>query len=93
MANFDKIFKQDCLKYYYDHEGITQAEVAKKFGVKEKTFNKWVKAEREKGPDAFRGSGNYSSEEEKEIARLKRELRDANDAIYILKKAMGILAD
>lgn len=70
MANFEKTFKQDCLKYYYEHEGITQAEVAKKFGVKEKTFNKWVKAERKKGPNAFRGSGNYASEEEKEIARF-----------------------
>ena len=31
------------------------------------------------------------SEEEKEITRLKRELRDANDAIYILKKLWAFL--
>lgn len=37
------------------------------------------------------GSGNYASEEEKEIARLKRELRDAQDALDVLKKAIGIL--
>lgn len=31
------------------------------------------------------GSGNYASEEAKEIARLKRELRDAQDALDVLK--------
>ena len=37
------------------------------------------------------GSGNYASEEAKEIARLKRELRDAQDALDVLKKAIAIL--
>ena len=37
------------------------------------------------------GSGNYASEEAKEIARLKRELRDAQDALDVLKKAINIL--
>ena len=32
-------------------------------------------------------SGNYASDEAKEIARLKRELRDAQDALDVLKKA------
>lgn len=35
--------------------------------------------------------GNYASDEAKEIARLKRELRDKDDALEILKKAIGIL--
>ncbi len=30
-------------------------------------------------------SGNYESDEQKEIARLKRELHDAQDALNILK--------
>ena len=38
-----------------------------------------------------RGSGNYASDEQKEIARLKRELRDAQDALDVLKKAISIL--
>ena len=38
-----------------------------------------------------RGSGNYSSDEAKEIARLQRELRDTKDALEVLKKAIGIL--
>ncbi|HJI61276.1 MAG TPA: hypothetical protein OIM34_05095 [Ruminococcus bromii] len=31
-------------------------------------------------------SGSYASDEAKEIARLKRELRDAQDALDVLKK-------
>ena len=34
---------------------------------------------------------NYASDEAKEIARLKRELRDAQDALDVLKKAINIL--
>ncbi len=33
----------------------------------------------------------YESDEAKEIARLKRELRDTQDALDVLKKAIGIL--
>ena len=51
----------------------------------------WVTAHKNKGENAFRGSGNYSSDEAKEIARLKRELRDTQDALEVLKKAIGIL--
>ena len=40
---------------------------------------------------SVRGSGNYSSDEQKEIARLRRELRDAQDALDVLKKVINIL--
>lgn len=38
-----------------------------------------------------RGSGNHASDEAKEIARLRKELKDTQDALDILKKAIGIL--
>ena len=38
-----------------------------------------------------RGRGNYESDEAKENARLRKELRDTQDALEILKKAIGIL--
>ena len=38
-----------------------------------------------------RGSGNFASDEAKEIARLKKELKDTQDALEVLKKAIGIL--
>ena len=46
---------------------------------------------REDPDDSFRGTGNYSSEAEKENARLRKENKDLKDAIEILKKAIGIL--
>jgi len=46
---------------------------------------------RESGDIPVRGSGNYASDEQKEIARLRRELRDAQDALDVLKKAVNIL--
>ena len=54
-------------------------------------MNKWLKDFREAGVIPVRGSGNYSSDGQKEIARLKRELRDAQDALDVLKKATNIL--
>ena len=36
---------------------------------------------------------NIESEEQREIARLKRELRDAQDALDVLKKAISILGE
>ena len=43
---------------------------------------------RDTGGIESRDSGNYASDEAKEIARLKRELRDALD---VFKKAISIL--
>ena len=45
---------------------------------------------RKSGDILVRGSGNYASDEQKEIARLKRELCDAQDALDVLKKAINI---
>lgn len=47
--------------------------------------------QRKNAENLFRGSGNYSSEEAKEIVRFKKELKDTQDALEILKKAIGIL--
>jgi len=52
---------------------------------------KWRKELRDSGDIVVRGSGNYESDEQKEIARLRRELRDTKDALDVLKKAISIL--
>ena len=55
-------------------------------------MKKWIRAAKEhEGSVPTRGAGNYASDEAKEIARLQRELRDTNDALEVLKKAVGIL--
>lgn len=90
---YDKDFKLDCVKYCAEHLELSQAEAARNLNVPEKTLNRWLVNSKKQGDDAFRGSGNFASDKDKEITRLQRELRNANDAISILKKAIGILGE
>ena len=47
----------------------------------------WIQKDfRESGDIPIRGSDNYTSDEQKEITRLKRELCDAQDELDVLKK-------
>ena len=62
-----------------------------KFRNQSAVFISLAKELRETGDIENRGSGNYASDEAKEIARLKRELRDTQDALDVLKKAINIL--
>ena len=69
-------------------------KASENLGVSESALKNWMKAAKEhKGEVPTRGSGNYASEEAKEIARLQRELRDTKDALEVLKKAIGILGN
>ncbi|MBO4998379.1 MAG: transposase [Lachnospira sp.] len=87
-----KQFKLDAVNYRKEHPDLTQAECAKNLGIGVSTLAKWEAQYRDSDGDIpVRGSGNYASDEEKEIARLKRELRDAQDALDVLKKAISIL--
>ncbi len=87
-----KQFKLDAINYRKEHPDLTQVECAKNLGIGTSTLAKWEAQFREHDGDIpVRGSGNYESDEQKEIARLKRELRDAQDALDVLKKAIGIL--
>ena len=71
---------------------LTQEECAQNLGVALSTLQRWLTLYRDNDGDiSSRGSGNYASDEQKEIARLKKELRDTQDALEILKKAIGIL--
>lgn len=73
---------------------MTLRKVADNFGISESALKNWMKAAKEnKGTVPTRGSGNYASDEAKEIGRLQRELRDTKDALEVLKKAIGILGN
>ncbi len=87
----DKQFKIDAMKYRESHKDLTNEQCAKNLGIGDSTLSKWIKVYTETGTIAVIGSGKYATEEQKEIARLKRELRDTQDALDILKKAVGIL--
>ena len=76
---------------YQDHKDLGVRGCAENLGIGYSTLTKWLKDFRESGDIPVRGSGNYASDEQKEIARLRRELRDAQDALDVLKKAINIL--
>ena len=73
----DKQFKLDAVQYYQDHKDLGVRGCAENLGIGYSTLTKWLKDFRESGDIPVRGSGNYASDEQKEIARLRRELRDA----------------
>ena len=88
----DKQFKLDAVQYYQDHKDLGVRGCAENLGISESALKKWIRAAKEhEGSVPTRGSGNYASDEAKEIARLQRELRDTKDALEVLKKAIGIL--
>ena len=88
---FDKQFKLNAVQYYHDHRELGLVGCATNLGISQQSLSRWQKEMNDYGDIECRGSGNYSSDEAKEIARLRRELRDAQDALDVLKKAINIL--
>lgn len=91
---FDKKFKENAAKYYFEHKDLGLKGCADKLGVSRTALGNWTKEAKENnGEVPTRGSGNYESDEAKENARLRKELKDTKDALEILKKAIGILGN
>ena len=67
-----------------EHSDIALRKCAENLGISESALKKWIRAAKEhEGSVPTRGSGNYASNEAKEIARLQRELRDTKDALEV----------
>ena len=93
-SRYSKQFKEDAVQYRLSHPEILLKKAAANLGVSDAALKTWMKIARDSnGEIQTRGSGNYVSDEAKEIARLKRELRDKEDALEVLKKAIGILGN
>lgn len=89
---YDKEFREGVIQYCLDHPDESYVSISKRFGVHDTTIGGWMKSYRKNDNEiVVRGSGNYSSDDAKEIARLKKELKDTKDALEVLKKAIGIL--
>ena len=89
---FDQKFKENAAQYYLEHKELGLQKCSEKLGVSRTALSVWVKeARNHNGEVSTRGSGNYESDEAKELSRVKRELRDTQDALEILKKAISIL--
>lgn len=86
-TKYDQQFKENAVRYRLDHPELTLKKAAENLGISDSALKTWLRAAKEhEGCVPTRGSGNYSSDEAKEIARLQRELRDTKDALEILKK-------
>ena len=74
-----KQFKLDAINYRKEHPNLTQLQCAKNLGIGISTLARWEAQYRNNDGDIpVIGSGNYESDEQREIARLKRELRDTH---------------
>ena len=91
---YSEEFKKDAVKYWEEHKDLGINACAKNLGISKSKLSTWRKLyESNEGNIPTRGRGNYESDAAKENARLKKELRDAQDALEILKKAIGILGN
>ena len=86
----DKQFKLDAVQYRKDHPELTFEQVAKNLGISNSSIHRWCKQfsdtkvkneSKDENRDLFRGSGNFSSDDAKELARLKKENRDLKEPL------------
>ena len=89
-TQYTEEFKNDAVRYWKDHPKLGVAKCAKNLRISKTALSNWRKIY-----DTMKASfqlerGNYESDETKEIARLRKELRDTQVALDILKKAIGI---
>ena len=91
-TQYTEDFKRNAVTFWKEHPELDISKCAKNLSVSKSALSTWAKMYKQNnGTVPTRGRGNYESDEAKEIARLKKELRDTQDALDILKKAIGIL--
>ena len=75
------------------YTGKSSNEVAKDLGIRPELIRRWRREYEQYNKGSFSGHGNANlTPEQKEIARLKRDLRDAQEERDILKKAVRIFS-
>ena len=85
--SFTPEYKREAVRLADDLGNATQA--ARDLGISANMIHRWRRQLREDGSRAFPGNGSPRDEE---LARLKRELRQAKEQVAILKKAVGIVS-
>ncbi|GIO19698.1 transposase [Oceanobacillus oncorhynchi subsp. incaldanensis] len=90
VKRYDKEFKVYAVKLVVE-DGRKATEVARELDLVPQTLHKWVARYKEEQEESFVGSGNRSPKDQVEYEKDKR-IRDLEEEVAILKKAMGIFA-
>ncbi len=89
--NYTAVFKRNAVKLSEEKENIAKA--ARELGIGTQFIHRWKKEQDEFQHNSFLGHGKAKlTDEQREIARLKKELRDTKMETEILKKAIGIFS-
>ena len=75
------------------HTGKPIKEVSEELGIRRELISRWRREFGQYREGSFSGHGNVNmTDEQKEISRLKKDLKDAQMERDILKKAVGIFS-
>ena len=89
-SKYSRAFKVEAIRLAFEEgDGVTQT--ARNLEVSKSALYRWRNELQEAGESAFPGKGKQS-EQDREIRRLKRQLREAQMENEILKKATAIFA-
>jgi len=85
---YTREFKIEAAKLSYNSDKPVE-EIAENLGVSQSSLNRWRREYRVDPDQAFPGNGQQK-ERDAEVARLKKELKQAQQENEILKKAVAI---
>ena len=86
--NYTAVFKRNAVRLSEEKGNVAKA--ARELGIGAQLIHRWKKEQEEFKHNSFPGHGKAKlTDERREIARLKKELRDAKMEAEILKKAIG----
>jgi transposase len=89
--SYDKVFKLKAVELSLARNNVK--DVALDLGVSSQLLSVWRKKYKDNKGSAFPGNGNIQqTSSEKEMAELKRELKDVKMERDILKKAISIFS-
>lgn len=90
--NYTTEFKTKAVELSYARGNVV--EVSKELGVPYSVLHRWRKESIEYGKNSFPGRGKPKlTDEQREIANLKKQLRDMKLERDILKKAVSIFSE
>jgi transposase len=87
---YTKEFKQGAVRLVTE-QGRSVADVARSLGLPSWSLSRWVRAAQKEGPEAFRGNGQRTAQEQ-EIFELRQRVKRLEEEKAILKKAAAYFA-